>query len=106
MQGISNTRHRRMYDALLKLEHVMKDCGDMDDAQEMSLKRQQLESSYKAYIQLLERLSIHIFEYEELYGDIKANAVGKKLVRLKKMIKPVNDNFAQLKDAIASHYGT
>jgi nucleosome binding factor SPN SPT16 subunit len=106
MQGISNTRHRRMYDALQKLEQVMKDCGEIKDAQEMSLRRQQLESSYRSYIQLLETLSVHIFEYEELYGDIKANAVAKKLARLKRMIKPVNDNFAQLKDAIASHYGT
>jgi len=106
MQGISNNRHQRMSDALIKLEQVMKDCGDLSDSDEMSLRRKQLDNSYKVYIQMLERLSVHILEYEELYSDIKANAVAKKLTRLKKMIKPLNNNFAQLKDAIASHYGT
>ncbi len=106
MQGISNTRHKRMHEALLQLEEIMKDCGCAADSNEICKKRKQLEKSYSIYIDLLEKLSVHILTYEDLHNDIKVNTVSKKLAGLKKMIKPVSHNFIQLRDAITNYYGT
>lgn len=106
MQGISNARHKRLNDALLLLEDLMNEGGYIADAKIMQVKRKQFEDSYSIYIDLLEKLSAHIFEYEELYVDIKVNTVGKKLSNLKKMIKPVNHDFVLLKEAIINYYGT
>jgi DNA-dependent RNA polymerase auxiliary subunit epsilon len=105
MQGISNNRHKRMTEALLQLEEIMKDYGHDADSNEMRKKRQLLENSYHIYIEMLEKLSVHILVYEELHDDIRVNTVSKRLARLKKVIKPVSQNFIQLRDAIASFHG-
>lgn len=106
MQGISNARHKRLDDALVQLEDLMNEGGYTADAKLMQSKRMKLEESYHTYIDLLERLSAHIFEYEELYTEIKVRTVGRKLNNLKKMIKPVNQDFVLLKEAIINYYGT
>lgn len=106
MQGINNARHKRLDDALIQLESLMNESGFKADAKEMQLKRKQLDSSYGAYIDLLEKVSAHIAEYEELYTEIKVNTVGKKLTNFKKIISPVNHDFVLLKDAIVNYYGT
>lgn len=105
MQGISNNRHKRMTEALLQLEEIMKDYGNDTESKEMRKKRQLLENSYHTYIEMLEKLSVHILVYEELHDDIRVNTVSKRLAKLKKVIKPVSHNFIQLRDAIASFHG-
>lgn len=105
MQGISNMRHARLNKALLQLEEIMLECGLELDAMEVRGKRQQIAQSFDLYIQLLEKLSVHILQYEELHDDIRINTVNKRLVKLKKTVKPVSSNFLQLREAIASYYG-
>lgn len=106
MQGISNARHKRLEDALSQLEVFLYENGYITDSMVMKSKREKLERSYLLYIELLEKLSAHIFEYEELYTEIKVHTVGKKLSNLKKLIQPVDDDFVLLKEAIISYYGT
>lgn len=106
MQGISNARHKRLNDALSQLEGFLYENGYITDSMMMQSKRKKLEQSYAVYIELLEKLSAHIFEYEELYTDIKIHTVGKKLSGLKKLIEPIDDDFVLLKEAIKSYYGT
>jgi len=106
MHGLSVARHKQMNDALWKLEQLMKARGDVGSANEIGLRRRQLDEYFDVYTGMLETLSDQILVYEKLYSDIKANQISKKLLMLKKKIKPLHQNFEQLIDVITSHYGT
>jgi soluble cytochrome b562 len=104
MQGISQSKHQHLVDALLQMEQVLKQNREcVEQAVEY---RVELESMHKNYERLLDKLANQISEYEALYAHVKIQYVGKKLKELKKEIPVEKPAFALLTENIRLAYGT
>jgi hypothetical protein len=124
MNGISKSKHEHLIEALLQLENLLLEKGqvlssDTDDlcdyedpadiinaCKAAGKARVELEEIYTSYNLTLESLSALIKKYDELYNFIRAEYISKRLKELKRSIQPDNIQFQSLRDNIRTVYRT
>lgn len=85
MQGINKAKHAHLIDALLNLQHIIKQRSLDEKCVQQAINYQTaLEDSYIIYEQLLTELADQIDAYEALFAEVKVQFLGKKLKELKK----------------------
>lgn len=96
-----------LIDALLQMERLLSENKQANECLQQTVEyRVELESMYKNYEKLLEKLANQISKYEALYGHIKIQYLDKKLKELKKEIPVEKPAFAMLTENIRLAYGT
>ncbi|WP_147321960.1 hypothetical protein [Mucilaginibacter conchicola] len=87
MQGISDTRHRQLVDALLQLENVLNDRGgapkDIEKAADHRRQLIEMKANYDHFVsQLAQQIDAYFAEYEKA----KVKFLGVKSRELKRQI--------------------
>lgn len=107
MEGISQSKHQHMGDALLHLEMLL----GSDDATGAGLQqaadyRLELEGKHQQYEGLLADLSKVIVDYQGLFVRVKVQFLSKKLKMLKKQVPVDKPAMRLLVKNIQVAYGT
>ena len=85
MQGISNSKHQHLVDALLHLESLLSRDFQRDvDKQQTVVLRHELEVMHKKYNKQVRELSDLINDYQELFCKVKMQFLSPKLTELRK----------------------
>lgn len=107
MQGINQSKHQHLLDALLQMERLLvseqRECACVHQTAEY---RRELEDMHLNYRRLLDELSRQISAYEDLFSQVKTQYLGKKLKELKKKIPTEKPAFVRLVENIRLTYGT
>ncbi|MBE9586219.1 hypothetical protein IM792_17320 [Mucilaginibacter sp. JRF] len=107
MQGISDTRHRQLVDALLQLENLLCENLDRDsDMQTAGELRAQLETTHANYNKQIVVLSELIQDYHNLFNKIKLQFIAPKLKELRKKAHKRDRIYPSLVQNIQHVYGT
>ena len=108
MQGISQSKHQHLVDALLHLEMLLSKDDDATgaDLQQAADYRLELEGMHRQYESLLIELSKVIVDYQDLFGRVKVQFLSKKLKTLKKQIPVDKPAMRLLVKNIQVAYGT
>jgi hypothetical protein len=106
MQGISDTRHRQLVDALAKLENALSERGGTpNDINKAAVHRRQLIEMKANYDHFVSQLAKQIDAYFEEYDKAKVKFLGVKLRELKRQIAREAKMF-NLHNDIRRNYGT
>lgn len=85
MQGISNSKHQHLVNALLHLENLLsKQCEQNTDKQLAGELRLELETLHNSYSKQVNALADLIGDYHELFSKAKIQFLSPKLKELKK----------------------
>lgn len=107
MQGISQSKHQHLMDALLHLENLLsRDFTQDTDRQQAGELRSELEAMHSKYNVQMRILFDLIVDYEELFHKAKVQFLSPKLKELRKRVSQDQPVFGQLVENIKLVYGT
>lgn len=107
MQGINNSKHRHLVDALLQFQNMLdrdfERDTDRQQAEELRLELEALHCSYSKQVNVLAEL---IGDYHELFSKVKLQFLSPKLKELKKQAEHDTRIWPMLAKSIQLVYGT
>lgn len=107
MQGISQSKHQHLIDALLKLEKLLgKDFKQDADRQQAAVYHMELDAKHTEYERLLLELSHVIDGYNQLFEKVKIQFLSPKLKEMRKNVPQDKAVFTLLRENIHIVYGT
>lgn len=107
MQGISNSKHQHLVDALLHLEQLLSgDFKQVTDKQQAAELKHELEAMHNRYNQQVLELSDLILDYQDLFQKTKMQFLSPKLKELRKQVPQDKPVFSLLAENIHLVYGT
>lgn len=107
MQGISQSKHQHLVDALLQLERLLSiDIKQDTDKQQAAELRQTLETLHGQYHQQVKELSDLILDYQNLFQKTKLQFLSPKLKELRQQVPQDKPVFPLLAENIRLVYGT
>jgi hypothetical protein len=107
MQGISQSKHQHLMDALLHLENLLNTYAENDaDIQQAIHLRSELGMMHQNYCRQLDELFGLINDYHELFNKSKAKFLSPKLKELRKQMVKDTKVISFLTESIRMVYGT
>ncbi len=107
MQGINQSKHQHLVDALLHLENLLsRDFKQDTEKQQAAELRQELEFMHKRYDKQIRELSDLITDYQEMFCKVKMQFLSPKLKELRKQVPQDKPVFGLLAENIRLVYGT
>jgi len=107
MQGISQSKHQHLVDALLQLENLLnRDFKQDTDKQHASELRSELEAMHRKYDEQMRELFDLILDYQDLFNKAKIQFLSPKLKELRKQVPQNTRLYTVLTENIQLAYGT
>lgn len=107
MQGINQSKHQHLVDALLQLENLLyMDSKANADLQQAAELRQQLETMRRDYNRQIAELAELIADYQQLFNKAKMQFLSPKLKALRKQVPHDKTVFQLLVENIQVVYRT
>lgn len=107
MQGINQSKHQHLVDALLQLENLLyMDSKANADLQQAAELRQQLETMRRDYNRQIAELAELIADYQQLFNKAKIQFLSPKLKELRKQVPQNTKLYTVLTENIQLAYGT